>query len=132
MAGNQPINQMSGEEYFAVGLLSLFFWLFLGSFHQKFTTFVAVKSISFAHSAIIRGLVQKMLSIKRVLLLSFLVWGALLATAQVVEVPNPDFSYARAHTHQAQAHSHQTTAEKYHIKLQNILIHYENNIATPR
>ena len=73
-----------------------------------------------------------MLSIKRVLLLSFLVWGALLATAQVVEVPNPDFSYARAHTHQAQAHSHQTTAEKYHIKLQNILIHYENNIATPR
>ena len=54
-----------------------------------------------------------------------MVWGALLATAQVVEVSDPAFSYARAHTSQ-------TTAEKNRIKLQDILIHYENNIATPR
>ncbi len=54
-----------------------------------------------------------------------MVWGALLATAQVVEVSDPAFSYARAHTSQ-------TTAEKNCIKLQDILIHYENNIATPR
>ncbi len=54
-----------------------------------------------------------------------MVWEALLVTAQVVEVPNPDFSYAQAHTHH-------TTAEKYHIKHQDILIHYENNISAPR
>ena len=66
-----------------------------------------------------------MLSVKRVLLLSFVMWGALLVTARSMEMPNPDFSYARAHTHQ-------TTAERYHLKLQGVRIHYENNVATPR
>lgn len=53
-----------------------------------------------------------------------MMWGALLVTAQSMEIPNPDFSYARAHTHR-------TTAEKYHLKLQDVLIYYENNISTP-
>ena len=66
-----------------------------------------------------------MSSVKRLILLCLMVWGALLATAQVVEVSDPAFSYARAHTSQ-------TTAEKNRIKLQDILIHYENDIATPR
>ena len=66
-----------------------------------------------------------MLSVKKAILLSFMVWGALLATAQVVEVSDPAFSYARTHVNQ-------TTSEKCRIKLQDILIHYENNVATPR
>ena len=71
------------------------------------------------------GFYMKMLSVKRLILLFSMVWGALLATAQVMEVSDLDFSYARAR-------ENQTTAEKSRFKFQDILIHYENNIATPR
>ena len=69
--------------------------------------------------------VQTMSSIKRYLvMLSFVVWGALLATAQGVASTDLDTPFVYAH-------AKQNSAESYNLRLQDVHIQYENNKAVP-